>query len=205
MPRHSFAACTSFYDPVRPRLSSRLRRSSNLAVRWKKKPARSFAKSSATARRHATLPRPVASVWPLWAVPISLFRSVSRCASRSGSTGRLMILLDTNSVSELLRAAPEPEAESAMSEAELRLGITILPAGRRRDALASMMDEISAGGFPGAYPAVRQRRHRLCRHRRRAAHGRSASSTPRSRRSRMPITPPWPHGTSETSKGTGSR
>lgn len=71
-----------------------------------------------------------------------------------------MILLDTNVVSELLRKAPEPKVEawlaaqdgaevhlSAVSEAELRLGVAVMPAGRRRDALASMMDEILQEDF----------------------------------------------------------
>ena len=59
-----------------------------------------------------------------------------------------MILLDTNVVSELMRAAPEPAVEawvrsqpskslyfSSVSEAELRYGAAILPEGRRRETL----------------------------------------------------------------------
>jgi toxin FitB len=69
-----------------------------------------------------------------------------------------MIVLDTNIVSELLRAAPAPQVEAwlavqdgatvfftAVGEAELRYGVAILPAGRRRSALAeaieAMLDE----------------------------------------------------------------
>ena len=71
-----------------------------------------------------------------------------------------MILLDTNIVSELLRKTPEPKVEawlaaqegsdvylSAVTEAELRLGVAVMPAGRRRTALASMMDGILQEDF----------------------------------------------------------
>ena len=71
-----------------------------------------------------------------------------------------MILLDTNIVSELLRKTPDPNVEawlaaqdgaevylSAVSEAELRLGVAVIPAGRRRNALASMMDDLLQKDF----------------------------------------------------------
>ncbi len=71
-----------------------------------------------------------------------------------------MILLDTNVISELLRAAPAPKVEawlaaqdgagiylSAVSEAELRRGVAILPAGRRRDALIVAVDGILTEEF----------------------------------------------------------
>ena len=58
-----------------------------------------------------------------------------------------MILLDTNIISELLRKTPEPKVAlwlaaqkssdvylSAVSEAELRLGVAIMPPGHRRAA-----------------------------------------------------------------------
>lgn len=57
-----------------------------------------------------------------------------------------MIILDTNVVSELLRPAPEKRVVDCLggldgsgvylttiTEAELRLGVAILPAGKRRD------------------------------------------------------------------------
>ena len=59
----------------------------------------------------------------------------------------MTVLLDTNVVSELLRPSPNPAVEgwvagrqaadlhfSAVSEAELRYGVALLPAGRRRTA-----------------------------------------------------------------------
>ena len=69
-----------------------------------------------------------------------------------------MIVLDTNVLSELLRPTPAPQVEAwlaaqdgtnvyftAVGEAELRHGVAILPAGRRRDALVQaiegMLDE----------------------------------------------------------------
>jgi predicted nucleic acid-binding protein len=71
-------------------------------------------------------------------------------------------LLDTNVLSELLRAVPDPAvvawisaqaAESlfvsSVTEAEMRLGARLLPAGKRRQALeialASMFEEEFAG------------------------------------------------------------
>lgn len=66
-----------------------------------------------------------------------------------------MIVLDTNVVSELMRAAPDPAvvawvddhspglfALTAISAAELWFGVARLPAGRRRDALASAVDAV---------------------------------------------------------------
>ncbi|HVY15295.1 MAG TPA: type II toxin-antitoxin system VapC family toxin [Rhodopila sp.] len=73
-----------------------------------------------------------------------------------------MILIDTNVISELMRPEPaqavldwfarhEP-AElffSAMGEAELRTGVAILPAGRRRDRLAASIDFMIDQDFDG--------------------------------------------------------
>ena len=73
-----------------------------------------------------------------------------------------MFVLDTNVVSELMRSAPEPAVEawvvsrravdmyfSAVGEAELRYGVAILPAGRRRDALAAAVDGLVREDFAG--------------------------------------------------------
>lgn len=73
-----------------------------------------------------------------------------------------MILLDTNVVSELMRPRPDPGVEiwiarqpateffiSAVTEAELRYGLELLPAGQRRQqlqaALTGMLEEDFAG------------------------------------------------------------
>ena len=66
-----------------------------------------------------------------------------------------MIVLDTNVVSELLRPAPAQQVESWLSaqdgaliyfttvgEAELRHGVSILPAGKRRTALTAAINGI---------------------------------------------------------------
>ena len=73
-----------------------------------------------------------------------------------------MILIDTNVVSELMRPAPaqavldwfgqqDPAALhlSAVSEAELRRGVAILPVGQRRDALQAAVDAMVAEDFEG--------------------------------------------------------
>ncbi len=64
-----------------------------------------------------------------------------------------MIVLDTNVVSELMREDSAPEVRawffqqspsdvflSAVTEAELRYGVEIMPAGRRRDSLATALE-----------------------------------------------------------------
>lgn len=66
-----------------------------------------------------------------------------------------MIILDTNVVSELLRPEPEPRVErwlseqdglsvylAAISEAELRYGLAVMPSGKRRTALTDAVDRI---------------------------------------------------------------
>lgn len=71
-----------------------------------------------------------------------------------------MIVLDTNVVSELLRPVPAPQVEAwlsaqegatvyftAVGEAELRHGVAILPAGRRRKALAEAVDAVLEEDF----------------------------------------------------------
>ena len=71
-----------------------------------------------------------------------------------------MIVLDTNMLSELMRARPAQavvdwiaaqDAESlfatSITEAELRYGLAILPAGRRRDALAREIDGVFGEDF----------------------------------------------------------
>ena len=71
-----------------------------------------------------------------------------------------MIILDANVVSELLRPTPSPAVEAwlaaqdggtvfftAIGEAELRLGVAILPAGRRRTSLAEAIDAMLQEDF----------------------------------------------------------
>ena len=73
-----------------------------------------------------------------------------------------MIVIDTNVVSELMRLTPEPAVMTwfsgqdsaqlyltAVSEAELRAGAAILPAGQRRDRLAAEIDAVVREDFAG--------------------------------------------------------
>ena len=66
-----------------------------------------------------------------------------------------MIIVDTNVVLELLRPIPDPRVErwlaaqdgyhiylTAISEAELRYGVAIMEHGKRRNALAEVIDRI---------------------------------------------------------------
>lgn len=66
-----------------------------------------------------------------------------------------MIILDTNVLSELLRPQPDAQVQAwlaaqdgaevyftAVGEAELRLGVAILPAGKRRNALTQAIEGV---------------------------------------------------------------
>lgn len=70
------------------------------------------------------------------------------------------VLLDTNVVSELIRKSPDPGVTSwvsdhplqdlffsAVGEAELRYGVAILPAGRRRDSLVLRIEAMLTDAF----------------------------------------------------------
>ncbi len=72
------------------------------------------------------------------------------------------ILLDTNVLSELMRAEPAPEVLAwfarqqgasffvcAITRAEILLGIALLPAGKRRDKLAATAEQMFAEDFAG--------------------------------------------------------
>lgn len=74
-----------------------------------------------------------------------------------------MILLDTNVLSEMMRASPEPrvlrwmdslpEAEiwiSAVSVAEIRLGIALVPEGKRKESLAEVVEAMFREDFADA-------------------------------------------------------
>jgi len=71
-----------------------------------------------------------------------------------------MILLDTNILSELMRPVPEPSVLhwidgikeidtwiSAITVSEIKLGIAILPAGRRKTLFFELADEVFIGDF----------------------------------------------------------
>ncbi len=71
-----------------------------------------------------------------------------------------MLVVDTNVLSELMRPTPDPVIASwvaerttsslhltAISEAELRFGLAIMPPGRRRDGLAEGLKRMLRTGF----------------------------------------------------------
>ena len=73
-----------------------------------------------------------------------------------------MIVLDTNVISELMRASPNEEVASwvdsqpapglyltSISQAEILLGIQLLRRGRRRDAIAAAAREMFEVDFAG--------------------------------------------------------
>ena len=73
-----------------------------------------------------------------------------------------MVILETNVVSEMMKAAPRPSVKrwlaaqapsvvfiSAITEAEPRLGVALLPDGRRRDGIAADIETMIAEEFAG--------------------------------------------------------
>ena len=73
-----------------------------------------------------------------------------------------MVVIDTNVVSELMRLTPDQAVMAwfsvqdsadlyltAVTEAELRAGAAVLPAGRRRDRLAAEVDAMVRDDFAG--------------------------------------------------------
>ena len=73
-----------------------------------------------------------------------------------------MFIIDTNVVSELMRAKPDPAVLAwfaghaadtlfltAVSEAELRIGAAVLPAGQRRDRLVGAINAMIDQDFAG--------------------------------------------------------
>ena len=73
-----------------------------------------------------------------------------------------MIVLDTNVISEMLRVVPsphvarwiaaQPEHElyiTAVTEAEIRVGVNMMPAGKRKAQLQATVDQIISRVFAG--------------------------------------------------------
>ena len=71
-----------------------------------------------------------------------------------------MIVLDTNILSEMMRARPDPHVMSwlnrqrpnqiyvsAITQAEMLLGVALLPTGKRRTSLATQIDALFAEDF----------------------------------------------------------
>ena len=71
-----------------------------------------------------------------------------------------MFILDTNVVSELMRPVPDPAIASwvaeratsslfltAVTEAELRFGLAVMPPGKRREGLATGLERMLKTGF----------------------------------------------------------
>lgn len=83
-------------------------------------------------------------------------------ASRQNCPEIAVTLVDTNVISELMRSEPSHSVLSwfaahestdlflsAVSEAELRTGVAILPAGKRRDSLTAAVDAMIEKDFAG--------------------------------------------------------
>lgn len=71
-----------------------------------------------------------------------------------------MLILDTNVVSELMRQTPDPMIATwvaghatsslyltAVTEAELRFGLAVMPQGKRREGLATGLERMLKTGF----------------------------------------------------------
>ena len=73
-----------------------------------------------------------------------------------------MIVLDTNVISEMLRVVPSPDVArwivaqpeheiyiTAVTEAEIRLGVNMMPTGKRKAQLQATVDQILGQVFAG--------------------------------------------------------
>lgn len=90
----------------------------------------------------------------------SSFHNANRFANQRWSTD--VLVLDTNVISELMRPTPSPTVTTwlalqtphdvfltAITEAELRYGVALIPDGRRRRALERVVDGIISEDFRG--------------------------------------------------------
>ena len=109
-----------------------------------------------------------------------------------------MIVLDTNIVSELIRPRPNPSVVdwvarqpgtslfiSAVTEAELRYGVEILPAGHRRERLAAEIESTLREDFSRRilpFDSAAAHAYAVIAAARRALAGRSVRPTAKSRR-----------------------
>jgi len=95
-----------------------------------------------------------------------------------------VIVLDTNVISELMRAEPHAAVlawvaaqrrselyTTHINQAEILYGVAALPEGRRRTALAAAAAAMFAEDFAGRILLRGHSRGTLCRHRRGAAPG----------------------------------
>ena len=93
-----------------------------------------------------------------------------------------MVVLDTNVVSELMHPAGDPAIASwvaerptsslfltAVTEAELRFGLAIMPAGKRRDGLTAGLERMLRTGFANRVLPFDSGAARVCRDRSRPA------------------------------------
>ena len=87
-----------------------------------------------------------------------------------------MYVLDANVVSELMRPAPDPVIErwvaerptrspflTAVTEAELRFDLAIMPKGKRWEGLSAAFDRMLRSGFANRVPPFDSCAARLCR------------------------------------------
>ena len=123
-----------------------------------------------------------------------------------------MFALDTNVASELMRPEPTPAVAAwiaerdaqemyltAVSEAELRYGVAIMPAGKRRNALEAAMTRWLDQGFRerGFFRSTAPQPEPTRRSRPSVAKrvGRSARPTARLRPYAVPVVRSWSRGT----------
>ncbi|WP_411284435.1 PIN domain-containing protein [Lapillicoccus sp.] len=126
-----------------------------------------------------------------------------------------MIVLDTNVVSELARPSPSPTVVdwvdahdsadlmiTALTAAEVRAGVALLPGGRRKREIGPRMEELLTETFAGyvlAFDIDYSTTTQTSSPPAPARVARSAPSTPRSRPSLASTKPVWHPGTPPTS------
>ena len=199
-------------DRVKDGSASALR---NTAGRWRPKCARS------SPTRLPSQVRPRACSRRSWTASANWAASINFPCRHPAPGGRirLVIVVDTNVVSDLMRPSPSPQVQewvsrqapdelctTAVTVAEIRYGLERLPDGRRKDSLLTTAMEVfaafsefiqpfdadAATGTPRSWPTAIALACPL------------TDSTPRSPLSAGPVARRWRRATPKTSRKPGS-
>lgn len=129
-----------------------------MAARWRMRPTISFVQHSAVSRRAGVAwPRPFAPDLRCWAGSSCRLRPVSQCASRRLSTNdppghEHSVRVDAPGAGKrcgklACRPAGCDRVHLAITEAELRYSVALMPPGKRRSVLAAVIEDMLGEDF----------------------------------------------------------